>query len=231
MIQMKKVKVVYRSSDTVALDGVSMSIDEGEFVFLVGPSGSGKTTIMKLLTGEIRADAGQIVVNDFDMRHIKVRKLPKMRRTLGVVFQDFRLIDNMSVYDNVAFAMRVTGARNKKIKQRVPEVLALVGLEGREKRMPKELSGGEQQRVAIARALVNNPRMIVADEPTGNLDPVRSLELMLLLEKINEDTGTTILVVTHEKELVNALNKRVIYISEGHVLSDRKRGYFDETEQ
>ena len=228
---MKKVKVVYRSSDTVALDGVSMSIDEGEFVFLVGPSGSGKTTIMKLLTGEIRADAGQIVVNDFDMRHIKVRKLPKMRRTLGVVFQDFRLIDNMSVYDNVAFAMRVTGARNKKIKQRVPEVLALVGLEGREKRMPKELSGGEQQRVAIARALVNNPRMIVADEPTGNLDPVRSLELMLLLEKINEDTGTTILVVTHEKELVNALNKRVIYISEGHVLSDRKGGYFDETEQ
>ena len=162
MIQMKKVKVVYRSSDTVALDGVSMSIDEGEFVFLVGPSGSGKTTIMKLLTGEIRADAGQIVVNDFDMRHIKVRKLPKMRRTLGVVFQDFRLIDNMSVYDNVAFAMRVTGARNKKIKQRVPEVLALVGLEGREKRMPKELSGGEQQRVAIARALVNSPRMIVA---------------------------------------------------------------------
>ncbi len=231
MIQMKKVKVVYRSSDTVALDGVSMSINEGEFVFLVGPSGSGKTTIMKLLTGEIRADAGQIVVNDFDMRDIKIRKLPKMRRTLGVVFQDFRLIDNMNVYDNVAFAMRVTGVRNKKIKKRVPEVLALVGLEGREKRMPKELSGGEQQRVAIARALVNNPRMIVADEPTGNLDPVRSLELMLLLEKINEDTGTTILVVTHEKELVNALNKRVIYISEGKIISDRKGGYFDETEQ
>ena len=231
MIQMKKVKVVYRSSDTVALDGVSMSINEGEFVFLVGPSGSGKTTIMKLLTGEIRADAGQIVVNDFDMRNIKIRKLPKMRRTLGVVFQDFRLIDNMNVYDNVAFAMRVTGVRNKKIKKRVPEVLALVGLEGREKRMPKELSGGEQQRVAIARALVNNPRMIVADEPTGNLDPVRSIELMLLLEKINEDTGTTILVVTHEKELVNALNKRVIYISEGKIISDRKGGYFDETEQ
>ncbi len=231
MIQMKKVKVVYRSSDTVALDGVSMSINEGEFVFLVGPSGSGKTTIMKLLTGEIRADAGQIVVNDFDMRDIKIRKLPKMRRTLGVVFQDFRLIDNMNVYDNVAFAMRVTGVRNKKIKKRVPEVLALVGLEGREKRMPKELSGGEQQRVAIARALVNNPRMIVADEPTGNLDPVRSMELMLLLEKINMDTGTTILVVTHEKELVNALNKRVIYISEGKIISDRKGGYFDETEQ
>ncbi len=231
MIQMKKVKVVYRSSDTVALDGVSMSIEEGEFVFLVGPSGSGKTTIMKLLTGEIRADAGQIVVNDFDMRDIKIRKLPKMRRPLGVVFQDFRLIDNMNVYDNVAFAMRVTGVRNKKIKKRVPEVLALVGLEGREKRMPKELSGGEQQRVAIARALVNNPRMIVADEPTGNLDPVRSMELMLLLEKINMDTGTTILVVTHEKELVNALNKRVIYISEGKIISDRKGGYFDETEQ
>jgi cell division transport system ATP-binding protein len=231
MIQMKKVKVVYRSSDTVALDGVSMSINEGEFAFLVGPSGSGKTTIMKLLTGEIRADAGQILVNDFDMRHIKIRKLPKMRRTLGVVFQDFRLIDNMNVYDNVAFAMRVTGVRNRKIKKRVPEVLALVGLEGREKRMPKELSGGEQQRVAIARALVNSPRMIIADEPTGNLDPVRSMELMLLLEKINEDTGTTILVVTHEKELVNALNKRVIYINEGQIISDRKGGYFDETEQ
>ncbi len=225
MVEMKNVKVVYQSSDTVALDDVSMSIKEGEFVFLVGPSGSGKTTVMKLITGEIRADAGQIMVNDFNMRTIRRRKLPKMRRTIGAIFQDYRLIENMNVYDNVAFAMRVVGAPNREIRKRVPYVLELVGLEGREKRLPNELSGGEQQRVAIARALVNNPRMIVADEPTGNLDPVRSLELMLLFEKINE-MGTTILVVTHEKELVNAFSKRVISIEGGHVASDGMDGYF-----
>ena len=225
MVQMNDVRMVYQSSGTVALDGVDLTINEGEFVFHVGPSGSGKTTIMKLITGEIRANDGQIIVNDFDMRRIKRRKLPKMRRTLGVIFQDYRLIENMNVYDNVAFAMRVVGASNKEIKKRVPYVLELVGLEGREKRMPNELSGGEQQRVAIARALVNNPRMIVADEPTGNLDPVRSLELMLLFEKINE-MGTTILVVTHEKELVNAFSKRVITIDNGHVISDGMDGYY-----
>ena len=225
MVQMNDVRMVYQSSGTVALDGVDLTINEGEFVFLVGPSGSGKTTIMKLITGEIRANDGQIIVNDFDMRRIKRRKLPKMRRTLGVIFQDYRLIENMNVYDNVAFAMRVVGASNKEIKKRVPYVLELVGLEGREKRMPNELSGGEQQRVAIARALVNNPRMIVADEPTGNLDPVRSLELMLLFEKINE-MGTTILVVTHEKELVNAFSNRVITIDNGHVISDGMDGYY-----
>ena len=222
---MNDVRMVYQSSGTVALDGVDLSINEGEFVFLVGPSGSGKTTIMKLITGEIRPKGGQIVVNDFDLSRIKRRKLPKLRRTLGVIFQDYRLIENMNVYDNVAFAMRVVGASNKEIRKRVPYVLELVGLEGREKRMPNELSGGEQQRVAIARALVNNPRMIVADEPTGNLDPVRSLELMLLFEKINE-MGTTILVVTHEKELVNAFSKRVITIDNGHVISDGMDGYY-----
>ena len=225
MVQMNDVRMVYQSSGTVALDGVDLTINEGEFVFLVGPSGSGKTTIMKLITGEIRANDGQIIVNDFDMRRIKRRKLPKVRRTLGVIFQDYRLIENMNVYDNVAFAMRVVGASNKEIKKRVPYVLELVGLEGREKRMPNELSGGEQQRVAIARALVNNPRMIVADEPTGNLDPVRSLELMLLFEKINE-MGTTVMVVTHEKELVNAFSKRVITIDNGHVISDGMDGYY-----
>ena len=225
MVEMKNVTMVYQSG-TEALDGVSFSIKDGEFVFLVGPSGSGKTTLMKLITGEIRAKSGKIIVNDFDMRKIKRRKLPKVRRTLGVVFQDYRLIENMNVYDNVAFAMRVVGARRREIRERVPYVLDLVGLSGREKRMPDELSGGEQQRVAIARALVNNPRMVVADEPTGNLDPVRSLELMLLLEKIN-DMGTTILVVTHEKELVNALGKRVIAIDNGRVISDTEEGgYF-----
>ena len=225
MVEMNNVSMVYESSGTEALDNVSLSIRDGEFVFLVGPSGSGKTTLMKLITGEIRAKTGKVVVNDFDMRKIKRRKLPKVRRTLGIVFQDYRLIENMNVYDNVAFAMRVVGARRREIRQRVPYVLELVGLEGREKRMPNELSGGEQQRVAIARALVNNPRMIVADEPTGNLDPVRSLELMLLFEKINE-MGTTILVVTHEKELVNALSKRVIAIDKGRVISDGTDGYF-----
>ena len=225
MVQMKNVRKVYESSNSVALDDVSLTIEDGEFVFLVGPSGSGKTTLMKLITGEVQATSGSIVVNDFDMNSVKRRKLPKVRRTLGVVFQDYRLIENMNVYDNVAFAMRVVGAYNKDIKQRVPYILELVGLEGREKRMPKELSGGEQQRVAIARALVNSPRMIVADEPTGNLDPVRSLELMLLLEKINE-MGTTVLVVTHEKELVNAFSKRVITIDGGKLISDGMDGYF-----
>ena len=225
MIRMKNVTEVYDSSETVALDGIDLKIDEGEFVFLVGPSGSGKTTLMKLITGEVRPTNGTVIVNDFDMSKIRRRKLPKMRRTLGVVFQDYRLIDNMTVYDNVAFAMRVVGARNKDIRKRVPYVLELVGLEGREKRLPNELSGGEQQRVAIARALVNSPRMLVADEPTGNLDPVRSLELMLLFEKINE-MGTTVLVVTHEKELVNALAKRVITIEDGHVISDGMDGYY-----
>ena len=225
MVQFNNVKMVYSSSETEALNGVSFRIDDGEFVFLVGPSGSGKTTIMKLITGEITATSGRIIVNDFDMRKIKRRKIPQMRRTLGVIFQDFRLIDNMNVYDNVAFAMRVVGASNRAIRKRVPYVLELVGLDGRERRLPNELSGGEQQRVAIARALVNNPRMIVADEPTGNLDPVSSLELMLLFEKINS-MGTTILVVTHEKELVNAFAKRVISIDNGEVISDGMDGYF-----
>ena len=225
MVQMNNVRKVYESSNTVALDGVSLTINDGEFVFLVGPSGSGKTTIMKLITGEVRPTSGQIIVNDFDMGTIKPRKLPKVRRTLGVIFQDYRLIENMNVYDNVAFAMRVVGAANSEIKKRVPYILELVGLEGRGKRMPNELSGGEQQRVAIARALVNSPRMIVADEPTGNLDPVRSLELMLLFEKINE-MGTTVMVVTHEKELVNAFSKRVITIDGGNLISDGMDGYY-----
>ena len=226
MIEMQNVRKVY-SSNTVALDGIDLRVDEGEFVFLIGPSGSGKSTIMKLITGEIRPTSGRIIVNDYDMAKIRRHRLPKMRRTLGVVFQDFRLIENMTVYDNVAFAMRVVGARNRDIRKRVPYVLDLVGLHGCERRFPTELSGGEQQRVAIARALVNNPRMIVADEPTGNLDPVRSLELMMLFEKINE-IGTTVLVVTHEKELVNALSKRVIAIDEGRVVSDGGEEYYNE---
>ena len=217
--------MVYQNTGAVALDGVSFNIEEGEFVFLVGPSGSGKTTIIKLLTGEETITDGSLKVNGFDLKKMKKRKLPYLRRTLGVIFQDFRLIDKMTVYENVAFAMRVVGASGREIRKRVPQVLELVGLAEYSKRRPEELSGGEQQRVSIARALVNNPRMIIADEPTGNLDPVRSLDLMLLLEKINE-LGTTVVVVTHEKELVNAFSKRVIAIDSGKVISDGMDGYF-----
>ncbi len=225
MVQMKNVSMVYENSGTVAANGLDIEIGDGEFVFLVGPSGSGKTTIIKLLTGEVTATDGQIIINGFDLRKIKRRRLPRLRRTLGVIFQDFRLIDDKSVYENVAFAMRVVGATKKEINKRVPYVLELVGLEGRENRLPPELSGGEQQRVAIARALVNSPRIIIADEPTGNLDPVKSLELMLLLEKINE-LGTTVLVVTHEKELVNSFSKRVVALDAGSIVSDGMDGYY-----
>ena len=225
MVRFEKVKLTYDNSGAKALDGVDLKVDDGEFVFLVGPSGSGKTSLMKLITGEVRADAGRVIVNGFDMMKIRRHKLPKMRRTLGVVFQDYRLIENMNVYDNVAFAMRVVGASARDIRRRVPYVLELVGLTGREKRLPHELSGGEQQRVAIARALVNSPRMLVADEPTGNLDPDRSLEIMMLLERIN-DLGTTVIVVTHEKELVDQFDKRVVAIDGGLIISDQQGGYF-----
>lgn len=225
MVLLNNVSMVYENTGTRAANGLDLEIGEGEFVFLVGPSGSGKTTIIKLLTGEVRATEGEIFVNNFNLRTIKQRQLPMLRRTLGVIFQDFRLIDDKDVYENVAFAMRVVGASNKEIAKRVPYVLQLVGLEGRESRRPQELSGGEQQRVAIARALVNSPSLIIADEPTGNLDPVKSLELMLLLEKINE-LGTTVLVVTHEKELVNSFSKRVVAIDKGSIVSDGMDGYY-----
>ncbi len=225
MLQLSDVCMTYENTGSEALRGVDLTINDGEFVYLVGPSGSGKTTLTKLLTGELRATSGSIVVNGFDLIAIKKRKMPKYRRTLGVVFQDFRLIDNMTVYENVAFAMRVVGARRRLLKKRVPEVLRLVGLEEKAERYPAELSGGEQQRVSIARALVNSPKLIIADEPTGNLDPARSLELMLLLEKINA-MGTTIVVVTHDKELVNAFSKRVIVIDDGVIANDGTDGYY-----
>ena len=224
MINLKGVKMSYPGSDTPALKGLTLHIDDGEFVFLVGPSGSGKTTIIKLLTGEVQATGGSLQVNGFNLRRMKRRELPRFRRTLGIVFQDFRLIEDMTVFENVAFAMRVLGKSNSEIKKRVPEVLELVGLKGREKRLPREIAGGEQQRVAIARALVNNPSTIIADEPTGNLDPSRSLEIMMLLQKINE-MGTTVVVVTHEKELVNAFEKRVVALSEGELIRDEMGGY------
>ena len=213
-----------------ALKGVTMQIEDGEFVFLVGPSGSGKSTIIKLITGELRPTAGTVHVNGYSLERIRKSEIPYMRRTVGVVFQDFRLIETKTVYENVAFAMRVIGAREQEIRDRVPYVLDLVGLETKSRRHPGELSGGEQQRLAIARALVNNPSTIIADEPTGNLDPARSLEIMSLLQEIN-NLGTTMLVVTHEKELVERFPKRVVTIDDGLIISDRMGGYYKYEDQ
>ena len=224
MIDFQNVTMVYDAGNR-ALDSISLHIDDGEFVFLVGPSGSGKSTIIRLLTAELVPTSGSINVNGYQLEKIKNRSIPYLRRTVGVIFQDFRLIENKTVFENVAFSMRVIGASSKQIKKRVPYVLDLVGLENRGRRYPNELSGGEQQRVAIARALVNNPSMIRADEPTGNLDPVRSYEIMMLLERINA-LGTTVMVVTHERELVNRFTKRVIAIDEGRVINDGMDGYY-----
>ena len=207
-----------------ALNGVTMQIEDGEFCFLVGPSGSGKSTIIKLITGELKPTSGTVHVNGYSLERIRKREVPYLRRTIGVVFQDFRLIPKMTVYDNVAFAMRVVGAREREIRERVPYVLNLVGLSSKEHRHPGELSGGEQQRLAIARALINNPSTIIADEPTGNLDPQMSLEIMSLLQEIN-NLGTTMLVVTHAKDLVERFNKRTIVINDGLIVSDGMEGY------
>ena len=225
MIRLTDIQKAY-DNGTKALKGVSLRIDDGEFVFLVGPSGSGKSTIIKLLTAEIAPSGGRLMVNGYNLNTIPPRQVPYLRRTLGVIFQDFRLIEKKSVWENLTFAMRAVGASPREIRKRIPYVLDLVGLDRKGERKPDELSGGEQQRVAIARALVNNPSMIIADEPTGNLDPQRSLEIMILLEKINE-LGTTVLVVTHEKELVNRFSKRVVAIENGRIISDGMGGYYD----
>lgn len=224
MIEFTDVEKSYAEGN-VALRGITMQIEDGEFAFLVGPSGSGKSTIIKLITGELKPTAGAVHVNGYSLERIRKREIPFLRRTVGVVFQDFRLISTKTVYENVAFAMRVIGAREKEIRDRVPYVLDLVGLETKAKRHPGELSGGERQRLAIARALVNNPSTIIADEPTGNLDPALSFEIMTLLQEIN-NLGTTMLVVTHEKSLVEQFNKRVIAIDEGLVVSDGMDGYY-----
>lgn len=225
MIQLNGIQKEYING-TKALKSVDLTIEDGDFVFLVGPSGSGKSTIIKLITGEVAPTSGRLNVNGFNLNNIKPKQVPPMRRTLGVVFQDFRLIDKKTVYENLAFVMRVVGASSKDIRKRIHYVLTLVGLDAKAKRYPCELSGGEQQRVAIARALVNNPTAIIADEPTGNLDPRRSLEIMTLLTKINE-LGTTVLVVTHERELVNRFGKRVVAIESGRIISDGTGGYYN----
>ena len=224
MLKLEDVFKTYENG-TKALKGVNLTIEDGEFVFVVGPSGSGKSTIIKMLTAEVRPTSGKVSVNGYDIGSIKQREIPYLRRTVGVVFQDFRLIENKSVYENVAFVMRAVGTPQRLIKKRVTYVLDLVGVLHKARRKPCELSGGEQQRVAIARALVNNPDAIIADEPTGNLDPARSLELMMLLEKINS-MGTTVVVVTHAREIVDQFAKRVVAIDGGMVVSDRTGGYY-----
>ena len=224
MIRFNNVRKTYPNG-TQALKGLSFELKDGEFAFLVGPSGAGKSTILSLLTAEEPISGGSLMVNGYNLNTIRPGQVPYLRRSLGIVFQDFRLIPKKTVYENMAFAMRVVGASPREMRRRIPYVLDLVGLTGKENNMPDELSGGEQQRVAIARALVNNPSMIIADEPTGNLDPDRSMEIMSLLERINA-LGTTMLVVTHEKGLVNHFNKRVIHIEDGVVASDEEDGFY-----
>ncbi len=218
MIEFRGVYKKY-GNGTEALRDVNIHIDDGEFVFIVGASGAGKSTFLKLIMHEETATAGEVIVNDYKFSRLKRRDIPYLRRTMGIVFQDFRLIDTMTVFDNVAFAMRVTGATRKQIRHRVPYVLKLVGLQEKLRHYPPELSGGEQQRVGLARALVNNPKLIIADEPTGNVDPKRAREIVALLSDINK-LGATVLMVTHEHSLVKQFGKRVITIKDGTVESD-----------
>ena len=226
MIELRNVKKEY-SKGNAALNGVSVKIERGEFVFIVGDSGSGKSTLIRLIMKELNPTDGTIIVNGQNLNRMRHRNIAKYRRGLGVVFQDFRLLKDRNVYENVAFAQRVIERPNRVIKKRVPEILTRVGLAEKYKSFPRELSGGEQQRVALARALVNRPNILLADEPTGNLDPKNSLEIMKLLEEINE-RGTTVLVVTHNREIVNSFRKRVITMRKGVIVSDEEEGGYLE---
>ncbi len=219
MIEFRNVSKVYDSNGTHALSNVNIKIEDGEFVFVVGASGAGKSTFLKLIMHEEKPTEGEIIFNEYSSSTLKKKKVPYYRRDMGIVFQDFRLIPKMTVYDNVAFAMRVIGAKEKEIRKRVPYILQLVGLSQKARAYPNELSGGEQQRVSLARALVNNPKVIIADEPTGNIDPEMSHEIVGLLTKIN-NSGTTVIMVTHEHDLVRSFQRRVIVIKNGEVVSD-----------
>ena len=223
MIEFKNVSKVY-DTGTEAVHNANFKIDKGEFVFLVGSSGSGKSTLIKLILKEEEPTKGNIIINGKDTTFLKPKRVPFLRRSMGVVFQDFRLLPDKTVYENVAFAMYIVKATPRHIKRQVPMVLSLVGLSAKAKMYPNELSGGEQQRVALARALVNNPSMIIADEPTGNLDPDTAWEIMNLLNDINL-RGTTVVMATHAKNIVDEMNKRVIHIDIGNIISDRKGGY------
>ncbi len=229
MVEFKDVSVTY-SSGVDALNKVNLKINDGDFAFVVGPSGAGKSTLIKLVLKEIDATSGDVIVNGFDLKKLRRRKIPALRRTIGVVFQDFRLIPTMTVYENVAFVLRVIDAPAKYIRSRVPYVINLVGLSKKAKSYPTELSGGEQQRVALARALVNDPKLIIADEPTGNIDPELSYEIVELLKGINE-CGTTILMVTHEHDLVRYFGGRIININQGNIAFDEVIGGSNEDQQ
>ena len=222
MIEINKLTKTYDKSSR-ALKGVDISIEDGEFVFITGRSGSGKSTLLRILLKEVEPTYGRVVVNDMDLGTMPRRYVPRYRRTLGVVFQDFRLLKDRTVYENIAFAQRVIGVPGRTIKEAVPRMLKLVGLSSKYKAFPHQLSGGEQQRVAIARALINQPAVLLADEPTGNLDPQNAMEIMKLLEEINR-RGTTVIVVTHSRELVNMMKKRVITMDKGVVISDVREG-------
>ena len=222
MIQLEHVNKVYPNG-VQALNDISLNIEKGEFVFIVGNSGSGKTTLIKLLMKELNPTEGKLYLDEEDITKVKHRKIPKLRRKIGVVFQDFRLLNKMTIYENVAFALKVTEAPHRKIRKSVPMVLSMVGLSKKSKRYPNELSGGEQQRVALARAIINNPKVLLADEPTGNLDPKTSWEIMKLLIDINM-RGTTVIIVTHDKEIVDSMKKRVITLKNGKVVKDIQKG-------
>lgn len=225
MIEFKNVSKVY-DNNVKALSNVNIKIDAGDFVFLVGPSGAGKSTFVKMLLKEIEPSEGQIIVDGIELSKIKRKKVPFHRRKIGMVFQDFRLIPSLNVYENVAFAMRVLEASPSEIKKQVPIALSLVGLSNKQKMFPNQLSGGEQQRVSIARAIVNKPLVLIADEPTGNLDPETTKEIMALIEDINR-SGTTVVMATHAKEIVDDMQKRVIAIEKGQVVRDEEKGGYE----
>ena len=225
MIQLENVTKTYPKAARPSLDGVSVSIDKGDFVFFIGPSGSGKSTIVKLLLHEVAPTRGRVVVNDKDVSTLRSWRIPQFRRSIGCVFQDFRLLPTRTAYENVAFALEVIGKSQAVARRVVPEVLELVGLGGKEHRYPHELSGGEQQRVAVARAFVNRPLILLADEPTGNLDPDTSIEIMRLLDRINR-TGTTVVMVTHDSNIVNQMRRRVVEIEGGKIVRDQPRGVY-----
>lgn len=220
MILLDRVSKKYGKNGGSALERISLHVEPKEFVIIVGPSGAGKSTLLKLLTREEKPTSGKIIVGGIDYESLKDKEIPLLRRKIGVVFQDFKLLPNKTVFENVAFALEIVGMGNKEINHTVPRVLDIVGLKGKEKRMPKELSGGERQRVAIARAIVRQPRILIADEPTGNLDPKHAWDVIRVLEKINR-YGTTVLLTTHNQEIVNKLKRRVITIQDGTIVSDR----------
>lgn len=229
MITFTNVTKMY--GDNVGLEDASVNIDKGDFVFLVGPSGAGKSTFIKLILKEIEADSGSIKIGDYEVTELSNRQIPELRSKIGIVFQDFRLLPKKTVFENVAFAMEIRYKTKRQIRKRVPQILSLVGIADKADRYPQELSAGEQQRVAIARAIINNPKVLIADEPTGNLDPVTAGGIMELLDEINM-TGTTILMVTHAKDIVDRMNKRVVAIESGHIVRDEfgQYGYAEEAE-